>query len=124
MNNDYAVFRLGDIILMKAEIEMMQGGSAAPYVDQIRTRAGLATPGTIDMDFLLAERGREVAFEYWRRNDLIRWGRYNDEWWGKEVNPSAGSPASPAVFEPYVNVFPIPRGQLEANAGLKQNPGY
>lgn len=125
MNNDYPVFRLGDIILMKAEIEMKQVGDPTPYISQIRSRAGVdgTTPGTIDEAFLLAERGREVAFEYWRRNDLIRFGRFNDEWYGKESNPD-GSPATAAVFDPKVTVFPIPRNQLEANAGLSQNPGY
>jgi len=123
-NNDVPIFRYGDILLMKAEIEMRQGGDAAKYVQMIRDRANLGMPGIIDEEFMLAERGREVAFEYWRRNDLIRFGKYNDAWWGKEESPD-GSPATPAVLgQVHVNVFPIPRDQLEANSGLKQNPGY
>ena len=109
---------------MKAEIELKQGGSPETWVQMIRARAGLGLPAVVDDDFLLEERGRELAFEYWRRNDLIRFGKYNDAWWGKEPNPT-GSPATAAVIgQPHVNVFPIPRDQLEANAGLRQNPGY
>ncbi|MDH5400295.1 MAG: RagB/SusD family nutrient uptake outer membrane protein [Cyclobacteriaceae bacterium] len=131
MNNDYPIFRYGDILLMRAEVYWATGNTALALatVNNLRAVRGVPDLLTLDNgtsrlgDHLLGERAREVAFEYWRRNDLIRFGRYNDEWWGKETNP-AGSPASTPVFDPHVNVFPIPEAQIQASTSIKQNPGY
>ena len=83
------------------------------YVNMIRERAGMSAFNTLTEDLLLEERGREVAFEAWRRQDLIRFGRYNDTWWEKPVS------------EAYKNIFPIPRSaQNSSNPNLVQNPGY
>ena len=78
----------------------------------IRQRAGVAPFASLTADDLLAERGREMFFEGWRRQDLIRFGKYNDAWWEK--------PAS----DPTKNIFPIPAAQISANPNLQQNPGY
>ena len=131
MGNDYPIFRYGDAILMRAEIYWKSGntGLALTTMNNLRAVRGVPDIVTLDNgtsrlgDHLLGERGREVAFEYWRRNDLIRFGRFNDEWWGKETNPS-GLPAFDPVFDPYVNVFPIPNSQIEASDALTQNPGH
>ena len=115
MNNDYPIFRYADILLMKAEILWRLNPAdleALAYVNMVRERAGVAPLLALTADNLLAERGREVAFEYYRRQDLIRFDKFNDPWQFK--------PAS----TPDKNVFPIPRAQLEANPNLNQNPGY
>lgn len=114
LSNDWPIFRYGDIILMKAEAMWRQGNTAGAldFVNQIRQRAGADPLTTLDADILLAERGREVFAEGWRRSDLIRFGKYNDAWWEKPVS------------SPDVNIFPIPQGQIEVNADLVQNPGY
>lgn len=119
MDNDFAVFRYADVVLMYAEACLRQN-KAAQAVDHadlkaIRTRAGLEpfTAATLTEESLLAERGHELALEGWRRQDLIRFGRYNDAWWGK-----------PDVSPAYTELYPIPRERLGANPNLKQNPGY
>jgi hypothetical protein len=85
--NNY-VFRLADVILLKAEAENNLSGPAAalPYLNQIRARAGAPEYGDAgypvpaskeEMDEkILAERGYELVFEYMRRADLIRFGKY------------------------------------------------
>jgi hypothetical protein len=47
-----------------------------------------------------------------RREDLIRFGKFNDAWWEKE-----------ASNEKY-KLYPIPFDVVTANPALKQNPGY
>jgi starch-binding outer membrane protein, SusD/RagB family len=113
-NNDFPIFRLGDVILMLAEAEFRLGntGTAATLVDQIRARAGLGSIGVLTSDLLLEERGREMFSETSRRTDLIRFGVYNDGW---EFNP-----ADP---DDHVNIYPIPDAQINV-ANLTQNPGY
>lgn len=118
LNNDFPIFRYGDIILMKAEAIWRggndpEGETALELVNRIRARAGVDDFTTLNEDNLLAERGREMFAETWRRNDLIRFGKYNDPWWAKPADQSG-----------HVNVFPIPDPQINATDNLTQNDGY
>jgi hypothetical protein len=122
-NNDYVYFRLSDVLLMKAEA-ILRGGTgttAGPYgstaaaiVNYIRTHAsrGASSLGTVTLDNLLDERGRELYWESWRRNDLIRFGKFLAAW---QEKPASG---------PERLLFPIPARSLAANPNLVQNPGY
>lgn len=122
--NDYVILRYTDVLMTKAELLMRQNGGAATQdavdlVNQIRQRAfgenyeaHKYTTSTLTMDEMLAERGREFAYEGHRRTDLIRFGKFNDAWWEKEASES------------YKNLYPIPLGQIQTNPNLKQNPGY
>ncbi|MCW3089781.1 MAG: RagB/SusD protein, partial [Ferruginibacter sp.] len=67
---------------------------------------------TLTMDELLAEMGREFSWEFHRRQDLIRFGKWNTAWFEK--------PAGSAFQE----IYPIPTSILNVNKNLKQNPGY
>jgi hypothetical protein len=51
--------------------------------------------------------------EMTRRQDLIRFGKWEDAWWEKTANADVK-----------YRVFPIPQVQIDANANLRQNPGY
>lgn len=119
LSNDYAIFRYADILLTRAEASARLSGNwndsyALAIVNQIRTEHGGVDPfTTLDEDKFLAERGREMFAEATRRQDLIRFGRYNDEFRFHPADPSK-----------HVNIFPIPEQQINANQKLKQNPGY
>lgn len=119
MENDFAVFRYADVVLMWAEALLRQGRGAEAVENTdlklIRQRAGLApfTSATLTEESLLAERGHELALEGWRRQDLIRFGKYNGTWWCK-----------PATSPTYTEIYPIPRERLGANPNLEQNTGY
>jgi starch-binding outer membrane protein, SusD/RagB family len=115
MNNDFAIFRLADVQMMRAEaLWRLNPASteALDLVNEIRTRAKVTPFVALTAENLLAERGRELWAESHRRTDLIRFGKFNDAWWEK--------PAS----EAYKKVFPIPRAQLQVNSKLEQNEGY
>ncbi len=116
MDNDFPIVRLGQVYMMRAEAIARQAGdwtAAEPDVNVIRARAKVAEyNGTLTGDEFLAELGREMFVETTRRTDLIRFGKYNDAWWEKDAS------------EPFRNIFPIPLEQINAGAGLTQNPGY
>jgi hypothetical protein len=119
MDNDFALFRYSDVLLMYAEALLRQGKSASSALsnadfEKIRTRAGLQplNASTLNLDNLLIERGHELAWEGWRRQDLIRFGKFNDAWWAKQAS------------SPTTKIFPIPLERLNANPNLNQNPGY
>jgi hypothetical protein len=115
MNNDYPLMRYADVLLMRAEaLWRMNAGDteALALVNQIRDRAGVAPFDALTEDNLLAERGREMFAETVRRTDLIRFGKFTDEWWAK------------AAQDECKEIFPIPKAQTDANPNLVQNPCY
>src|SRR5699024_6277279 len=116
-NNDWVVYRYSDVLLMKAEA-ILRGGTgttadALSIVNSIRKNRNAASLSSLDLDELLDERGRELYWEGWRRQDLIRFGKYLDTW---ETKPETGMPKE--------LVYAIPSQQLAVNASLDQNPGY
>ena len=114
---DFALFRFSDVLLMKAECELRTVGAAAAltYTAPVRLRAGLAnfTAAAFNADSLLAERGREFAWEGWRREDLLRYGHFGDAKQFKAADAN-GNP----------KLFPIPIEAKQKNPNLTQNPGY
>ena len=115
--HDFHFFRLADVVLMAAEA-IMRGGTGAgvtpvSLVNIIRQRSGQTALTTATLDDILAERGRELYLEAWRRNDLIRFGKFN-----QPVNER--SLASPG----FRVVYPIPTIAIASNPNLSQNFGY
>jgi starch-binding outer membrane protein, SusD/RagB family len=116
LSNDFPIFRFSDIWLVKAEAESRIAGDwnkAVPYVNVLRTRARLPEVSTLtDVEFL-AERSHEVFYEGWRRQDLIRFGKFSEPH-GLRTVASAQERT----------LWPVPGRQIAANPKLRQNPGY
>lgn len=115
LSNDFVIFRLADILLSRAEALWRLNSNdaeALALVNQLRARAGVTPFGALTEDNLLAERGREMFAENTRRQDLIRFGKFEDVWWEKEVSDA------------HYRLFPIPKAQRDVNSKLGQNPGY
>jgi hypothetical protein len=112
--NDLVFFRYADILLCKAEAKMRTGDNAGALaiVNQLRTVRKATQLSSINEDVMLAERGRELYSENWRRNDLIRFGKFLNAW--------AEKPASDAKYL----LFPFSSSQIASNPNLVQNPGY
>jgi hypothetical protein len=114
--NDFAWFRLAEILLIKAEAQFELGNTAGALliINQLRQRVFEPDEpvGTVTRDVILQERLFELAAEGKRRQDLIRHGKFDDAWTFK------------AASAPYRILMPIPQTQLDANPLLVQNPGY
>ncbi|MDT0643249.1 RagB/SusD family nutrient uptake outer membrane protein [Zunongwangia sp. F363] len=109
------LFRYADAHLMKAEA-IMRGGSssetALELVNELR-ELRMASPLTnLAEQDMLDERGRELYNEMWRRQDLIRFGQFTEEW---AYKPESGE---------FRTLFPIPTTALTSNPNLTQNEGY
>jgi len=113
-SNDYVVFRLADAIMMRAEAAFRLGKTAEALADvnKIRVRSGVDALTSITAADILAERGREFAWEGWRRNDMIRFGVFSTPRKFMKVTDKSRE------------LFPIPQPRIDANPLLKQNPGY
>ena len=118
-SNDLPIFRFADILLMKAEALTRQGSSGAKALfNQIRTYAGAPTiANEPTLQEIYDERGREFFDENWRRNDMIRFGHYEDEFFPHYKDfPDAS-------FDKRHRIFPVPQNTINLN-GWEQNPGY
>jgi hypothetical protein len=121
--NDFAWFRLGEIYLIKAEVEHVLGNDALSLalLDSLRARRDTVAPplvGPVTDALILNERLFELLGEGKRRQDLIRFGQYT----GRVDDPSlvGGKQARPD----YYVLMPVPQSQIDANPLLTQNPGY
>jgi len=125
LDNDFAIFRYADILLTKAEAQARLSGNwndALGIVNTIRVQHGGVTPlVALDAASFLKERAREMFAEAWKRQDMIRFGTYNDAYQFHAADPADN--LGPNGIN-HLNVFPIPRTQIDANANLKQNAGY
>ena len=122
--NDFVFFRFPDVLLMKAEA-IMRGGTpthSGPYgnsplgiVNSIRTHPsrGASALTSVTLEILLDERGRELWWESWRRQDLVRFKKFLLPFQGKNY-----------TSDPKFLIYPIPAEQLAINPNLVQNPGY
>ena len=127
MDNDWAIFRYADVLLMSAEATArLNNNWNDPYslaiVNQIRVQHGGVTPYvTMTAATFAAERGREMFFEGWKRQDMIRFGTYNSAWRFHPADPADN--LGPHGIN-HLNIMPIPATQINANQSLQQNPGY
>lgn len=117
--NDFAIFRLADIYLMKAEALVRSGGDnteATRLVNEIRKRAFddlSKLKSSVVLNDIYQERRFEFAWEMTSRQDMIRFGTYLNGipgWRGPSPEKSL--------------LFPIPTEAMDANPKLIQNPGY
>ncbi len=121
LNNDFPIFRQADINMMKAEAKWRAAGAPASYTDAeslrlfntVRKRAGVKEFTELTATNMLAERGREMFVEAYRRQDMIRFGKYTQPFQYK-----------PDVDQPCKTIFPIPDPQINANKNLIQNDCY
>lgn len=125
VDTDLPMYRLADVYLMYAEAVVRGGGGSAStalgYVNAIRTRANASTVSSLNLDFILDERSRELSWEMTRRTDLIRFGKFTTSAY---LWPWKGNVKDGVAVADYRNLFPIPNNDLAVNPNLKQNPGY
>lgn len=124
-STDFPLFRLADIYLIYAEAHLRGGGGndlvALGYVNAVRSRSNANEVTSIDLDFILDERARELNLEGHRRTDLIRFGKFTG---GEYKWPWKGNDQNGVAIPDHYKLYPIPFTAIDANSNLKQNPGY
>ncbi len=134
---------------------VQSGKSARELINVIRARAGVwrwdngdnsvreedhsaemiaATPATIDIDYILAERSREYFGEGYRWFDLVRTQKWTEYASTYQICGDQYGDHTPLTIErdiqPYLYLRPIPQSQLDAllvseeEKDAYQNPGY
>jgi hypothetical protein len=126
-DQNYIIYRLADVLLLKAEAlnELGDVAGAAELVNQIRSRVNLPnTTATTQETMRLAiekERRLELVFEGHRWYDLKRTGRAIEV-----INNAIGVGGVNLGYNLTENhlVWPIPQKEMDLNSELTQNPGY
>lgn len=120
---DIPLFRLGGIYTLRAEAYFRNGQIAKAMADinMLRTsrkREALYNnaPGSpitsLDEARLYKEIGYEMYWEMYRRQQMIRFGKFD--------LPYTAKPAT----DPFRRIFPIPQSTMDVNKTFTQNKGY
>jgi hypothetical protein len=113
--------RLAETYLVRAEAYLGKGDlvNAANDINLVRSRSQApdVAPGDVDIDYILDERARELAFEENRMQTLCRLG--------KLVERNRLYNTLNDLYD-HQNLWPIPFSEIQKNteAVLSQNPGY
>jgi hypothetical protein len=118
-SNDVPLMRISDIYLARAEAFLRSGDEDAALTDINYIRSRRSADGeelplleSLTLDDILKERGFELYWEGYRRQDLIRFGKFTDAWQEKPVTDATKT------------LFALPTSAVDVNENLIQNPGY
>lgn len=137
------VYRYADVLLMRAEAlnELEQGDGAIAIIKDIRLKRRAIESTSEDpspsskndvVDYILAERARELAFEGKRWFDILRVARRNN-YERLDILTTAAIASAPAdkqqsiiakLKDPNSHYLPINTYELYTNKALVQNPFY
>lgn len=156
----YNIAKFSELYIVAAEAAVMgatpkAGKSARELINVIRARAGkwswdnngnvakvqdnsaamtAATPATIDIYYILAERSREYYGEGYRWFDLVRTQKWAELAGSFKICGTAKGDHTPVTYtrtiQPYLYLRPIPSGQIQAmdmtddQKKAYQNPVY
>lgn len=115
LDNDIVLFRYADVLLMQSEAKVRNGEDGDAELNLVRSRVGMA-PRAATLENLLDERMMELAWEGWRRQDMIRFGVFTRSY--------SCRPQLPGEENDYTTVFPIPEKVIDMNPQLHQHKGY
>tara|TARA_R110002050_G_scaffold70899_4_gene152686 strand:+ start:8840 stop:10639 length:1800 start_codon:yes stop_codon:yes gene_type:complete len=140
---DWQLFRYGEVLLNYAEaaFELGKPVDALNAINQIRTRAGIATLASIDREKIRHERKVELAFEGHRYWDVRRWRiattvlsevrsgvryylDYNTMKIQLIINPNVEDNTAIVPFVQANYYLPITLARTSNNPNLVENPGY
>jgi hypothetical protein len=128
---DFPVFRLAEqyLIYIEAVLRGGTGGDAVTaltYANALRTRAYGNTGGNIssvslNLDYVINERARELYWEGFRRTDLVRYDKFTES---SYLWPWKGGVKNGTGVDAYRKIYPIPATEVGSNPNIKQNPNY
>ena len=110
--------RYEEVILNYAEALFETGGDAASALNMITSKRGIDNYTTVTKEDILNERRRELIFEGFRYDDLMRTNS------GVEKVDFEQNIAETIPAGDYRLAMPIPIVELDANANMVQNRGY
>lgn len=132
---NFRITRYSDVLLMGAEaynrMSSPNDAKALEYVNMVRERVelpALTVTGDALFEAIKTERRLELAFEFVRYQDLIRWGDAADVLanQGKQIPKGDGTffEFPNAGFKEKHWLLPFPEDEIMVNPNIVQNPGW
>ena len=125
------IYRLAETYLIGAEahLNLNNTDKALEYVNTVRNRANAASVMTVDLQTILDERARELAFEGQRWFTLKRTGKLFefllDHMNNDNMNESYPEGNPKVILREYMQNWPIPPQQIDLlGPNYPQNDGY
>ncbi|WP_375325512.1 RagB/SusD family nutrient uptake outer membrane protein [Flagellimonas sp. GZD32] len=117
-SDNIPLFRYEEVILNYAEALLETGGDALTQINLITSNRGALAYAAVNKDDILNERRKELMFEGFRFDDLVRTGQAIPFWGSTENNLGSIS------YPNNLFAFPIPTSEINANSNMVQNTGY
>lgn len=118
-SDNVVLFRIEEQYLILAEAKLELGEpDALEYLNKIPAKRGTELYSSATKENILKERRRELCFEGFRFDDLVRTGSNIPL-----VDPVKQTHGGP-VYGSYNLAFPIPRVEMNVNSNMVQNKGY
>lgn len=135
--NNIRWMRYSEVLLLAAEANLQAGNTALALSDlnQVRTRAKLASKTNITLDDIITEKRLELCFESVRYQDLVRWGLAEKYMSNQGANcPTLDSNGNVTYasyntegkygFKERNKLLPFPSTEINLNANITQNTGW
>lgn len=116
--NNVNIIRYEEVILNYAEALLETSGDALGQVNSLRAKRGVDPLTSISKDDILDERRKELMFEGFRYDDLLRTGQDITKF-SLQQNITETIP-----YGDFRMVYPIPAAETNANSNMVQNEGY
>lgn len=132
-DENFPIYRYSGALLLLAENLVRQGknSDALPYINEVRSRAGLPALSSVSLEDVSNEMRHELAFENHRWSDLKRTGLVKEVMTAhgeriKEIHPWVKSTNNDGCFiiDDFRMIYAIPTREIDINHLLEQNPGY
>jgi hypothetical protein len=127
--NNKRLIRYADVLLMYAEVMYILGddGSGLNALNEVRARVDMPAVPALTPESIIHERDVELAYEYHRWFDLVRWSfdpEWRIEWSELEWGIDGLNSINPFVVGKH-EFLPIPLKEIDLSNGLlEQNPGW
>src|SRR5690606_29771348 len=112
------LFRYEEVILNYAEALFETGGDALTQLNLITSNRDASAYASVTKEDILEERRKELIFEGFRFDDMMRTGQ-DVPYWGTIQNLMGTVSYPDNLF-----AYPIPLGELNANSNMVPNEGY
>ncbi|MDD3787111.1 MAG: RagB/SusD family nutrient uptake outer membrane protein [Petrimonas sp.] len=130
---NFPIYRYSGTLLLLSECLVKQGknSEALPYINQVRTRAGITPLSSCTLQNVADEMRHELAYENHRWSDLKRLGIVKQVMTAhgeriKELHPWVKATNNDGCFkiDDFRMIYAIPTREIDINNLLEQNPGY
>ena len=116
--NNVNLIRYEEVLLNYAEALLEGGGDALTQVNKLRLQRGVDALTSVSKDDILDERRKELMFEGFRYDDLLRTGQDITKF-SLQQNIASTIPYGDSRM-----AYPIPASEMNANSNMVQNDGY